>query len=62
MLWSVSEFAEPTASLVANPDDTTIIIDDPNDTLKHQPGLTRGPRREEDEELLENEDSDKTEV
>lgn len=61
MLWSVSEFAEPTASLVANPDDTTIIID-PGDTLKHQPGLARGPRREEDEELLGNEDSDKTEV
>lgn len=62
MLWTVSEFAEPTASLVANPDDTTIIIDDPGDTLKHQPGLARGPRREEDEELLGNEDSDKTEV
>ncbi|XP_049630918.1 protein YIPF1 [Suncus etruscus] len=60
--FEVSEFAEPTASLVANPDDTTINIDDPGDTLKHQPGLARGPGREDDEELLGNEDSDKTEL
>ncbi|KAM5266335.1 protein YIPF1 isoform 3-T5 [Hipposideros larvatus] len=56
------EFSDVATSLAANPDATTISIEDPGETPKHQPGPPRGSGREEDDELLGNDDSDKTEV
>uniref|UniRef100_A0A9L0I7N8 Protein YIPF n=1 Tax=Equus asinus TaxID=9793 RepID=A0A9L0I7N8_EQUAS len=56
------EFGDAAASLAANPDTTTISIEDPGDTPKHQPGPPGGSGREEDDELLGNDDSDKTEL
>ncbi|ELK06176.1 Protein YIPF1 [Pteropus alecto] len=56
------EFGDVVTSLAANPDATTISIDDPGEIPKHQPGSSRGSGREEDDELLGNDDSDKTEV
>ncbi|XP_019521919.1 PREDICTED: protein YIPF1 isoform X1 [Hipposideros armiger] len=56
------EFSDVATSLAANPDATTISIEDPGETPKHQPGPPRGSGREEDDELLGNDDSDKTEL
>lgn len=56
------EFGDTTTSLAANPDATTISIEDPGETPKHKPGPPRGLGREEDDELLGNDDSDKTEL
>lgn len=58
----ISEFGDVVTSLAANPDATTISIEDPGEIPKHQPGPSRGSGREEDDELLGNDDSDKTEV
>lgn len=51
------EFDDPAASLVANAEATTISIDDPGEVPRLQPGAPR-----EDEDLLGNDDSDKTEL
>lgn len=56
------EFADSATSLAANPDATTISIEDTGETPKHQSGPSRGSGREEDDELLGNDDSDKTEL
>ncbi|XP_059945808.1 protein YIPF1 isoform X1 [Mesoplodon densirostris] len=56
------EFGDAATSLAANPDATTISIEDPGETPKHQPGAPGGSGREEDDELLGNDDSDKTEL
>ncbi|XP_023405338.2 protein YIPF1 isoform X3 [Loxodonta africana] len=56
------EFGDAANSLAANPDDTTISIEGPGETPKRQPGPPRGSGREEDDELLGNDDSDKTEL
>ncbi|XP_011829276.1 PREDICTED: protein YIPF1 [Mandrillus leucophaeus] len=56
------EFGIAATSLAANPDATTVNIEDPGETPKHQPGPPRGSGREEDDELLGNDDSDKTEL
>ncbi|XP_011368758.1 protein YIPF1 isoform X2 [Pteropus medius] len=56
------EFGDVVTSLAANPDATTISIEDPGEIPKHQPGSSRGSGREEDDELLGNDDSDKTEL
>lgn len=55
--FEVSGFGDPAASLVANPESTTISIGDPGETSK----LQLGPSREDDD-LLGNDDSDKTEL
>lgn len=46
----------------ANPDATTISIDEPVEISKNQHGRLQEPRREEDDELLGTDDSDKTEL
>ncbi|XP_030726061.1 protein YIPF1 [Globicephala melas] len=56
------EFGDTATYLAANPDATTISIEDPGETPKHQPGPPGGSGREEDDELLGNDDSDKTEL
>ncbi|KAK1340031.1 LOW QUALITY PROTEIN: hypothetical protein QTO34_018595 [Cnephaeus nilssonii] len=55
------EFGDVATSLAANPDATTINIEGPGETPK-RPGPPRGSGREEDDELLGNDDSDKTEL
>ncbi|XP_054994765.1 protein YIPF1 isoform X1 [Sorex araneus] len=62
--FEVSGFGDPAASLLANPDATTITIEDPGETPRHPPGPSRASRREEDDESLGNEtgDSDQTEL
>lgn len=48
--------------LAANPDATTISIDEPAEAHKTQHSRRQEPGREEDDELLGTDDSDKTEV
>ncbi|XP_064445176.1 protein YIPF1 isoform X1 [Mirounga angustirostris] len=55
------EFGDAATS-AANPDTTTIHIEGPSESPTHQPGLPRGSGGEEDDELLGNDDSDKTEL
>lgn len=55
------EFGDVATSLAANPDATTINIEGPGETPKRL-GPPRGSGREEDDELLGNDDSDKTEL
>lgn len=62
VLCLVSEFGDGATLLAANPDATTINIEDPGETSKHQPRPRGGSGRGEDEELLGNNDSDETEV
>lgn len=57
----LSEFGDEATS-AANPGATTIHIEGPSESPTHQPGLPRGSGGEEDDELLGNDDSDKTEV
>lgn len=57
----LSEFGDEATS-AANPGATTIHIEGPSESPAHQPGLSRGSGGEEDDELLGNDDSDKTEV
>ncbi|KAG8534895.1 hypothetical protein GDO81_030006, partial [Engystomops pustulosus] len=54
-----SEFDDATNLLAANPDATTVSIDVPDETAAAQQG--HRPREEEDD-LIGNEDSDKTEL
>lgn len=58
----LSEFGDAATSPAANPGATTIHIEGPSESPTHQPGLPRGSGGEEDDELLGNDDSDKTEV
>jgi len=55
------EFGDAATS-AANPGTTTIHIEGPSESPTHQPGLPRGSGGEEDDELLGNDDSDKTEL
>ncbi|EMP33587.1 Nucleoporin NDC1 [Chelonia mydas] len=57
-----SEFDDASNLLAGNPDATTISIDEPSENPKNQYGLLQDSRREEDDELLGTDDSDKTEV
>lgn len=54
-----SEFDDATNLLAANPDATTVSIGDPDEAVGAQQGRRS---REEEDDLLGNEDSDKTEV
>ncbi|GCC33100.1 protein YIPF1 [Chiloscyllium punctatum] len=56
------EFDDATNLLAANPDATTISITDTNDKPKNQRGPAGKLGRDEDEDLLGNEDSDKAEL
>ncbi|XP_029474520.1 protein YIPF1 [Rhinatrema bivittatum] len=56
------EFDDAANLLAANPDATTISIDDPGEKPKNQRGPPGASGREEEEELLGNDDSDKTEL
>ncbi|XP_038650634.1 protein YIPF1 [Scyliorhinus canicula] len=56
------EFDDATNLLAANPDATTISITDTNDKPKNQRGPPGEVGRDEDEDLLGNEDSDKAEL
>ncbi|EDL90435.1 Yip1 domain family, member 1, isoform CRA_c [Rattus norvegicus] len=56
------EFGDGATLLAANPDATTINIEDPSVSFKHQPRPPGSLGREEDEELLGTNDSDETEV
>uniref|UniRef100_A0A8B7UDV9 Protein YIPF1-like n=1 Tax=Castor canadensis TaxID=51338 RepID=A0A8B7UDV9_CASCN len=56
------EFGDTATPLTANSDTTTINIEDPGEIPKHQSGPPRGSGREEDDELLGNDYSDKTEL
>lgn len=58
----ISEFGDIATSLAASPDATTINIEGSGETPRHQPGPPRSSGREEDDELLGNDESDKTEV
>lgn len=61
VFYLISEFGDVATALAANPDATTINIEGPGESPK-RPGPPRGSGREEDDELLGNDDSDKTEV
>lgn len=56
------EFSDGATLLAANPDATTINIEDPSVSFKHQPRPPGSLGREEDEELLGTNDSDETEL
>lgn len=56
------EFGDGATLLAANPDATTINIEDPSVSFGHQPRPPGSVGREEDEELLGNNDSDETEL
>ncbi|CAO2588375.1 Protein YIPF1, partial [Lemmus lemmus] len=62
VLCLVSEFGDGATLLAANPDATTVNIEDPDETSKLQPRPRGGSGREEDDELLGNNDSDETEL
>lgn len=61
VIYLFAEFDDAANLLAANPDATTISIDEP-EIPKNQHGRLQEPRREEDDELLGTDDSDKTEV
>uniref|UniRef100_A0A8C8XUP2 Protein YIPF n=3 Tax=Felidae TaxID=9681 RepID=A0A8C8XUP2_PANLE len=56
------EFGNAAATAAENPGATTISIEGPGESPTHQAGLPRGSGGEEDDELLGNDDSDKTEL
>nr|XP_033773035.1 protein YIPF1 [Geotrypetes seraphini]XP_033773037.1 protein YIPF1 [Geotrypetes seraphini] len=56
------EFDNAENLLAANPEATTISIDDPSKRPKNQRGHPGASRRQEEDELLGNDDSDKTEL
>lgn len=62
VLCFVPEFGDGATRLAANPDATTINIEDPSVSFGHQPRPPGSVGREEVEELLGNNDSDETEV
>lgn len=57
-----SEFDDAANLLAANPDAVTISIDEPTEKTKKKHGRLQESGREEDDELLGTDDSDKTEV
>ncbi|XP_001380897.1 protein YIPF1 isoform X2 [Monodelphis domestica] len=57
-----AEFGDSANLLPVPGDDTTVTIEDPGQKPPASRGLPRGAGREEDEELLGNSDSDKTEL
>lgn len=57
-----SEFDDAANLLAANPDAVTISIDEPTEKPKKKHGRLHGSGREEDDDLLGTDDSDKTEV
>lgn len=57
-----SEFDDAANLLAANPDAVTISIDEPAEKPKTKHGHLQDSGREEDDELLGTDDSDKTEV
>lgn len=61
-MYFFAEFDDAANLLAANPDATTISIDEPVETPKNQHSRLPEPGREEDDELLGTDDSDKTEV
>ncbi|XP_074817799.1 protein YIPF1 isoform X1 [Natator depressus] len=61
-LLAAEEFDDAANLLAGNPDATTISIDEPSENPKNQYGLLQDSRREEDDELLGTDDSDKTEL
>lgn len=65
-LWSAtyafSEFDDAANLLAANPDAVTISIDEPTEKPKKKHGRRQDSGREEDDDLLGTDDSDKTEV
>lgn len=62
VMYLFAEFDDAANLLAANPDATTISIDEPIEIPKNQHGRLQEPGREEDDELLGTDDSDKTEV
>lgn len=62
VMYLLAEFDDAANLLAANPDATTISIDEPVEIHKNQHGRLQEPGREEDDELLGTDDSDKTEV
>lgn len=62
VLCFISEFGNGATLLATDPDATTISIEDPGETSKHQPRVPGSSGREEDDELLGNNDSDETQV
>lgn len=62
VMYLFAEFDDAANLLAANPDATTISIDEPIEIPKNQHGCLQEPGREEDDELLGTDDSDKTEV
>lgn len=62
VMYLFAEFDDAANLLAANPDATTISIDEPVEIPKNQHGRLQEPGREEDDELLGTDDSDKTEV
>ncbi|NXJ88547.1 YIPF1 protein, partial [Corythaixoides concolor] len=62
VMYLFSEFDDAANLLAANPDATTISIDEPVEIPKNQHGRLQEPGREEDDELLGTDDSDKTEL
>lgn len=61
-MYLFAEFDDAANLLAANPDATTISIDEPAEIPKNQHSRRQDPGREEDDELLGTDDSDKTEV
>ncbi|XP_038270588.1 protein YIPF1 isoform X4 [Dermochelys coriacea] len=61
-LLAAEEFDDAANLLAGNPDATTISIDEPNENPKNRYGLLQDSRREEEDELLGTDDSDKTEL
>lgn len=61
-MYLFAEFDDAANLLAANPDATTISIDEPVEIPKNQNSHLQEPGREEDDELLGTDDSDKTEV
>lgn len=62
VMYLFAEFDDAANLLAANPDATTISIDEPAEISRNQHSRLQEPGREEDDELLGTDDSDKTEV
>ncbi|NWH74054.1 YIPF1 protein, partial [Piaya cayana] len=62
VMYLLAEFDDAANLLAANPDATTISIDEPVEIPKNQHSRRQETGREEDDELLGTDDSDKTEL
>nr|XP_009938077.1 PREDICTED: protein YIPF1 [Opisthocomus hoazin] len=62
IIYLLAEFDDAANLLAANRDATTISIDEPGEIPKNKHGRLQEPGREEDDELLGTDDSDKTEL